>query len=248
MLHMRRVVFLLRSELTPCRVQHTGPGKASTLPSTEQSAGSACLRCGRLSLTPLCWLQVLDERLSYAVEHCTTYDNLPNAGRFSRTHSKDDEVVRCPTHCSLDAAQVRGAHVCEGSNAGQRECAVEPCYRGAGCSRRTTSLLGGLAGEKVSCLLVLPWCCPWQCVLPRRAGFRAVSWTQGTMQPGRDTCTCSERPYDDCWCWQCMQSQACGRGCAVQHRGEQRWCMHVVRASVTHSGADSCKKAGCLPV
>ena len=59
-----------------------------------------------------CWVQVLDERLSYAVEHCTTYDNLPNAGRFSRTHSKDDEVVRCLTDCSLDVSQVRGACMC----------------------------------------------------------------------------------------------------------------------------------------
>ena len=47
-------------------------------------------------------MQVLDERLAYAVEHCTTYDNLPNAGRFSRTHSKDDEVVphRAPQTCT----------------------------------------------------------------------------------------------------------------------------------------------------
>ena len=40
-------------------------------------------------------VQVLNDRLSYAVEHCVTYDNLPHGGRFSRTHSKDDEVV-CP--------------------------------------------------------------------------------------------------------------------------------------------------------
>ena len=54
---------------------------------------------------PPSMLQVLSERLAYAVQSCTTYDVLPDARRFSRTYSAGDTMVRCLAACSCHGAQ-----------------------------------------------------------------------------------------------------------------------------------------------